>query len=975
MGTENSPYDFQSSNKSEPKPAYHPETGPVPEEQPIIKRLGNVGISLIAVVLIVIILSLSYSRFITPPQVTVTPPPRVITVLSYNISSCTSITSRGVYYLRSDINTSNTNGPCINIESNNVALMGEGKKITGSGPYIQSPPFSFGVEVNGARIANVTISNVTILKFSYDIYLGNATNSKVINATTLNSTMSGIYLYNSSGATIQGSKSYGSSSLQGGIGLTLGGKNRIINDLVTENAYYGLTINSSGNTFLNDTVVQNPVDLSCGINSNLRNADEFAGSRCNVNDYCNFAYCTQTNLPYNIDSIVLSSPVNSCGLINASGVYQMYSSLNLSTYVNTTNPASTKACIKITAPNVRLECNNNTIYNSGYGVYASGDYNATLVNCNFYNSTYGIYLANSFSDGVSGGKVTKSEYGLYLANETSTTISGINYSQNTYGVYINGSSGLVFSKNRVENNTYGIYYSNGTTNSFFNGTYVSNSKADLYCSVQTYSPSFDIVKGNQCGLTDCSWASTCTSHFLPPLPTYPILGCRTISVPGSYALGSALLSNAGGNCITVNVSNVNLNCAGHPVQGVGLGNAFFITNSSNVTLRNCMINGYNTGVNSINTKFFDVNNVMIYNTSTAFSLVNGTYSHVSNVIAGSFGAYGFLFSGVNNGVLVNNTANNGFNKATGFLFSRSNKNVIIGNGAASNPSGFEFSNSISNLVENNSAFSNTNYDYQCVGVSSGIYAENGLVNQGLTKSNCFWMVELNPLISSQCYAISTSSTITLQQDLLYTYGRTCYSVYNTNSTSAINTEINCEGHTVVATAGGIFADIVNATGVTVENCYLRGFTDAIESTAASTKIINNTIYSSNSSITLSNSSSTVANNFMINDSNGIYDQNSRFGITIKNNVMKNVNTAMEISGGTFSSIINNTANGGKVGFYLINSQSDTVQGNKLLNESQAGISCSQLSVNVSSDNLDKGGNICSSNNMCVWMTSSSQCAT
>ena len=56
------------------------------------------------------------------------------------------------------------------------------------------------------------------------------------------------------------------------------------------------------------------------------------------------------------------------------------------------------------------------------------------------------------------------------------------------------------------------------------------------------------------------------------------------------------------------------------------------------------------------------------------------------------------------------------------------------------------------------------------------------------------------------------------------------------------TTINCNGHTIIATNGGIFALLAKGTqGSVIENCYLKGFTTAIEATGGSGRIYNNTI--------------------------------------------------------------------------------------------------------------------------------------
>jgi parallel beta-helix repeat protein len=937
-----------------------------------MKTINKVAISAVAVIIIVVIVYIEYNR-LHVPNFTPTPPPTnniIVPVNVFNVSSCKSITSPGVYHVVRDISSNQADGPCINISSSNVALLGNNDKITGNGPYVQIPPFSYGVEISDA--SNVVVSNLTLSKFSYDIFLDNVSYSKIFGANVLNATISGIYLYNSRYNLVENNRAYFTAGLDGGIGLTGGGNNTVQTNLVVENAYNGLYINSSNNHFINDTLEQNPIDIACISGSGLRYSNMFSSSVCAVNYYCNFAYCSDINVPSGL-GYALSNQINRCGVIESPGDYRVGSDLNLSFYVNTSNPQSVNTCIRIDSPNVRLNCSNNTIYNSHYGVLAAGVYNTTLANCYFYNDTYGIYLANSFSNNVIGGGAAKGRYALYLNNESITTISNVDYHGNVYGIYINNSEGLTFRGNNVNNNTYGIYYNNGTTLSFFNNKINSDTNGDLFCSVQTYGSRYETFENNQCGSSDCNWAN-CASHFLPPQPTYPISSCGVISTPGNYVLQSVITSTAGGNCIKINANNVNFDCQGKFLYGVDLGNAFSIANKTNVSIDNCEMFQYALGINATNVKSLNLQNDIVENSSSGVSLTNANYSQIINLNVIGFGGYGFSMNRVNDSVITNNTADNGVNNATGFVFSKSNRNIITFNDAENNPDyGFVFANSISNLILNNTAVSNFGYDYNCVGGSSGLYAEAGLTNRGLNKNRCFWMIETDPLISNSCLAISSGSTISMPEDMLYTYGRTCFTVYNTNSTTGSYTVINCNNHTVMATNGGVFADIVNSSSVTIENCYLEGFSRAIEVSGPSAHILNNTIVYSNYSVLVNGTTyPVIAQNKMENDTYGIYSQNSRYGTIEENTFRHNVTTAITLSGGSAYNLMGNFANNTRIGLYLINSQTNIAENNSFLNSALYGIACTQFAENQS-NNLDDGGNACSSNINCRWMTASPSC--
>ena len=898
-----------------------------------------------------------------PPVRTVPPAPKP----KSDILSCESITSPGIYNVDAEL-SSQPSGSCLIISSNNVRINGNGNKIMGNGPFVQTPPFSYGVEIDG--VSNVTVDNLNVSRFSYDIFLANATSSMVSNNIALNGTISGVYLYGSSNNIVTNNKAFGAGSQAGGLGINAGGNNTVSYNHIMYNAYYGAYVNSSGNKFLENNISSNPVDLFCSSSASLRKSNSFEGSACSVNYYCNFAYCSKTNLPSNLSSIVLSKNIDSCGVINTPGDYQIKSNLDLSNYVNTSNPLSNNICIKINTPNVRLDCRNNTIYNSYYGVF-SNNYNTIINNCNFYNNTYAVYLNNAFDSSIYKGSVTHSKYGAYLLNISSSSIFGTIYAEDTYGIYLNNTSSVVINSTSASNNTYGVYYESGQTNTFLSSVFSGNSKEDFFCSAATYNSSFNIMQSNSCGLTDCSWG-TCERKVLPPVTTYPVFGCSTLSVPGNYTLDSGIIQTHGSGCLSITSNSVSLNCNKKFIEGDGIGSGISVRNSSYVTLIGCDLNTYSTGINASNAPHLEINNANISAVGVGISLQNSNDSSVTNSTITTFSKLGFSFSGVDYGTVSGDRASQGVSNATGFSFNSSNHNIIRENLANSNPNyGILFSESRQNLVSNNTAESNINYDYQCGGSSSGIYAESGGVNIGITKNSCLWLVEQNPLVPPSCYLVSHSTDIAMQSDMLYTYGATCYSFITTNSSSGSQSTINCRGHTVVSTKGGTFANI-QAPYVTIENCNLVGFSRAVVSSSSYTELVNDTITNSNYSVEFDNATyPSVSSSFFTNSTYGIYGQDSRYG-SITKNTFVNVSHGIELLDGSAFQILNNMVNTATSGLSLFNSQLNILQSNSFLNTTSYGIECTQFASN-SSNNFDHGGNICSTNNGCLWMSSSTGC--
>jgi hypothetical protein len=193
--------------------------------------------------------------------------------------------------------------------------------------------------------------------------------------------------------------------------------------------------------------------------------------------------------------------------------------------------------------------------------------------------------------------------------------------------------------------------------------------------------------------------------------------------------------------------------------------------------------------------------------------------------------------------------------------------------------------------------------------------------------------------------------------MFYTSGATCFSLYTAGSSSANDTEINCNGHLIYSNNGGRFVNVVNASNVHIENCVIVNFTTAISTSAQNTKI-------ENVSLAL--------------DKNGIVLSGSKFA-EVTNNKIENVTTGITIFNSTSASIFfnnmynaaigMNVSQSGVSGLAMRSSILSTLKGNSFTNMVASGIACYGSSIGQSSSNLDQGGNSCSSNMNCTWTTS------
>ena len=884
----------------------------------------------------------------------------------FNIKNCTTINKPGTYYLLNSIFTKVQNGSCIEIASNDVKLDGNGNLIHGSGPYAIVPPYSYGIEAKG--VSNVTVSNLGISGFSYGIYFDSVDNSIITKVNATNNTMSNFFMFDSYDNILENSSASKSASKEGGIYILGGGGNKISNVASNFNIYYGLVINSTNNTIQYSHFENNPADILCNASVGALGENKFANTSCNTNFYCEFATCKKTNVPINFTSLkLMPGNISSCGELVYAGTYVLSKDINLAKILNISNPLTkTISCITIKGDSISLDCNNHTISGVGSGIVANHEFNVSITNCRLANLSYGIRLSNLIYPKASGISITNVTTGIELDNVTGGTLSKISINNSQRGIVYNATSGVTTANVRVYNNTYGIYFTSGSANLFSNSNITNNFKIDVYCSPTTYNSTTNLFQTTRCGVSDCIWAN-CRSYVLPQLAKYPISQCMTISHSGNYSLQSNLISN--NTCFTITNGNILLNCNNHTITGKGFGYGILAINATNVTLENCKVVNFENGFKAKGVRGLNVQNLIANSTQIGIYASNVANATIGSDVAYIYTVAGFYLKNAKNVNVFSDSAQNGLDNASGFVFINTTQSNIRFDYSKRNPAdGFVFVNFRNNSVANNTASTNRLFDYYCSPSSSGLFADSTGANTGVTKNICRWLV-VEPLVpvNPPCQAISSASQISLSTDMLYNSGATCYNIYNTNSSTANNTVINCNGHTVLANKGGVFVQVSNSSHVTLENCYLENFTQAVIAKGPNTEIINNTIADSDYAISLYGAGySRLYNNSIFNSTTGIYAYNSNF-TSIKNNLMF-VENGMTVRRGSNLQIYNNTVHATQYAAQFFNATSLQLK-NNLFNGSIAGIECYGIAENASSASQDFGGNRCSSNINCNWITS------
>ncbi len=890
-------------------------------------KFGGIGVAALIVLLIVYHFATGLAAPVTTSTSTMG--------INYNINSCTSITSPGTYYIVDNITTSIASGPCINVAADNVKLVGEQHGIIGNGPFTVAGTPSYGIWVDSH--SGVIISNLTVAKFSYGIFLNTSNDNMINNVTIHNSTRSGVYIYDSHYNQLNGDHIV-STVANGGLNITLGSNNTVSKSFVEYNFGLGMSLtNTTGTQISGSAFIGNPVDLACYGNAVYTKSNRFQGSTCFQNNLCNFAYCSGNNNQSLITKVSLPTTIDSCGSINSGGTYSLTSDLSLSDYMNTSITQGVDApCILINASNVYLTCAGHNITDAHFGVLAEkGTFNDTVVGCGFQNDTYGMMMANLVKFQVHGISLHNNKYGLYITYSTDGNVTNVTASKNRYGAYVNGSTYVTMTGIHATNNTDGVFIDN-STDVYFNALEaLQNKGVDLYCSANVYNSTLLSIENSQCGSSDCTWAPSCPVRRLPGLALYPITGCTLIDVPGTYEVPQPIISPKTGICINIESNNVTLSCRANSTifSSKNTGTAFGISNASNVSISGCSVGSFSNGFLAANVSDLTISGSNVSKAVAGFNISNAEGVRLVSDYVSSFAAYGFRLLKVNNSMLESDNAAYG-PEGSGFWLSDAFNNSIINSSTKYGSYGMYFANSRNNTIYNNSMLSSSAYDYYCAGGSGGVFDQLNGINYGVSKFKCLWLSEV-PYASAQniCSLRTSPDTIVLSQDMLYKYGGTCLDLYTQGNASASGTVINCAGHTIRATNGGSFVSAYN-TSATVENCVLIGFTDPINFTAgkqvSGIKILNDTIASTSGTAIRVNgaSSSEISYNNVTGASAGIVLGNINQSV-VKYNYVQGASNGIYVSNSMSTQVINNTVSGSVSGLSIVNSQGMTDSGNKV----------------------------------------------
>ncbi len=707
-----------------------------------------------------------------------------------------------------------------------------------------------------------------------------------------------------------------------------------------------------------------------------------------------------TNIPYqgsggNItnggDSYPLVSSNITCGEVTSS-------------FGMTANISNNGTCFTIGADNITFNCNNYTIIGngSGYGVFLSGRSGVTIENCHVTNFSNGIYLNRTNSSFLTSNTVYENLFhGIDLYGVSNNTLTSNIVHNNLDGVVLNQSENNTLISNKVhDNDVHGFYFDDSNNNTFHTNTLLDNTHGinltntshnnSIYNNLfkntvhiqddgtgNTYNTTYNtselgtnLVGGENwggnlwsdyTGLDDGngtthpynisgdgigdsanytiynSTDNMITYDYLPLVPS-----CGNVS----YNLILTQNLTVNGTCFIVTADNIEIDCQGYSVTGNTSGRGIDITNKEGVTITNCNLINFTTGIYVDPSSSIIINNTNISLADEGIYFLETSESTISNTRLYD-NVVGLTLSGSHNNTIHTNYVYD--NTQQGAEISTSSDNLIYNN---------NFTNTLNVVADAycnnswNSTYHNTttniaggeywggNYwsDYAGIDAGFGIthpYNVSG-DNVGDTQIPYAQNISIGgdylPLTSNNG-TLTGNCPITITEDT--TLGSKVDDCVGDALIIAVDDIIlDCNNNVIYGDGTGAGININGKENIIIKNCNVTGFYYGVEILHSENIQINSSNYIYNNdfyAIYQFNSTNTkVINNELTNDNNGIYSISST-GTIIKDNV---INLQKKFYGiYSFNSpnnlIENNTMYDNYHGIYLVNSDNTNVTGNNI----------------------------------------------
>ncbi len=386
----------------------------------------------------------------------------------------------------------------------------------------------------------------------------------------------------------------------------------------------------------------------------------FTISTGSVNLDCQGHTVTGTHSGYGIDVQTASSvTIQNCNIVDFSwGIYFGQSSASGSTLRNLNLSSNTGVGLWIQGNNHNLyEIRSNNNGQEGFNFRADS---SNLENITSYSNADGLYMYNTDSNTLRNLNIySNSNHGItlrsYASSANSNVFTNVNVTGNNRGLYLDGpnwnsNDEIQYNKFinlRATGNQYGVYLEGGSSaevryNNFSQLVSEGNSQYELYFT-NTLGPNY-IHDYNFTG--ERVYANSNQNEY-NVIWNPNITSCFTLGWYGfSYDL-RADITNHAGDCMTMPVGSVSLNCHGNMIDGTDSANGIYVSSGSGHIIQNCNFNDFSTGV------YLQANSGTINNVNSSSNLqygfyVRGNSNEISNIRANNNGVSGVNLEGDSN---------------------------------------------------------------------------------------------------------------------------------------------------------------------------------------------------------------------------------------------------------------------------------------------------------------------------------------
>ncbi|NPV07949.1 MAG: hypothetical protein HPY83_08305 [Anaerolineae bacterium] len=306
--------------------------------------------------------------------------------------------------------------------------------------------------------------------------------------------------------------------------------------------------------------------------------------------------------------------------------------------------AESTTCISFAASNTTFDCQGHLIQGTdaseefSYGVSISSQARNIVRSCRIKGFGSGIRLLNSSYNEVAGNVLYENGSGLYLSGSHNNTLTSNLIGPNEDGMVLYSANNNALSGNMVCKNQRDISLpapNSGNTRSgdrcdaIYGWNWNGTSPRTIEWCDQTCTPN---------EATTCSSPEECLGALTGKYNQVTLAGA--LSLPGGLQIT--------GNHLT-------LDCAGHTLSGNGSGVGISLANRLNVTVRNCGIQNYDTGIELRDSSHCTLDQNVVTNNETGIALVavDSLYAPRENVLSNNNSTANAIF-----GISLNNVADN-----------------------------------------------------------------------------------------------------------------------------------------------------------------------------------------------------------------------------------------------------------------------------------------------------------------------------